>query len=148
MRSGEAFWIYCQGHSDFTGPLDVSVPSGLGVVLEPGSVTDMTFRNTTDYPISFWVDHLPDQNTPIPMQTIIRAVDTDQNGLRDLKVFFGAGSWSQQFPTLAAGEAIRLPLLLKSSEAPKGTSYSLLRIQSDLGTEVYIPVTAYMEDLD
>lgn len=148
MRSGEAFWIYCDGHSSYTGPLAVSVPSVLGLVLERDSGSEIVFRNNTDHPVAFWVDHLPDQNTPLPMQSVIRAYDTDLKGLRDLTVSYDSGPWSQSFPALDAGAAIRFPLLLKTGEAPKGASYSLLRIQSDVGTEVYIPVTAYMEDLD
>ena len=61
---------------------------------------------------------------------------------------FPAGAWTQQFPALEPGAAIRLPLWLDAAEAPSGMVYSLLRIQSDIGTEVYIPVTAYKEDLN
>src|SRR5947207_5004469 len=32
MKSGEACWVYCQGASDYQGPLNVTIPLGTGVV--------------------------------------------------------------------------------------------------------------------
>lgn len=147
MRSGEAFWIYCDGESDYAGPLEVTAPSVLGVVLYPESGSEVIFRNQTDHPISFVMDHLPAGNESIPMATVIRTVDEEGFALRNVTVPFDNGTWSQNFPPLEGGEAIRLPLELRAAEASPGVNQSLLRVQSDLGTETYLSVLSVMEDV-
>ena len=49
IRSGEAFWIYCDGASAYQGPLQVETPTRAGLVLA-GSSSALVLRNLTDFP--------------------------------------------------------------------------------------------------
>lgn len=146
MRSGEAFWIYCDGRSDYTGPLEVSTQPTTGVYLSSRAGSEVVFRNRTDHPISFAVEHLVDPAQPIPLSTPVRALDEAAGGLRTVSVHFEAGYFKQDFPPLEAGAAIRLPLALRLQDAGPGERYSLLKITTDMGTVTYLPVTASRDD--
>lgn len=147
MRSGEAFWIYCDGRSDYTGPLEVSTQPATGVYLSSQAGSEVIFRNRTDHPISFAVEHVVDPALPIPLSAPVRALDEAAGGLRTLSVHFDGGYFKQDFPPLEAGEAIRLPLALRLQDAGPGERYSLLKVTTDMGTVAYIPVTAARDDL-
>jgi hypothetical protein len=146
MRSGEAFWIYCDGRSDYPGPLQVSTRSPLGLNLSSQGGDEIVFRNRTDHPVSFSVEHLTDPAQPIPLSTPVSAMDEAAGGLRTLSVHFDAGHFQQQFPPLEAGQAIRLPLELRLQDAGPGVRSSVLKVLTDLGTVTYIRVTATRDD--
>ncbi len=146
MRAGEAFWIYCDGRSDYPGPLQVSARSHLGVNLWPDGGDEVVFRNRTDHPVSFWVEHLVDPAHPVPLSTPVQTMDEAAGGLRTLTVNFDGAHFQQQFPALEAGAAIRLPLELRSQDAGVGIRFSLLKVVTDLGTISYLPVTTSRDD--
>ena len=147
MRQGEAFWIHCRGRSDYTGPLEVSAPSVLGVNLTSRVGSELLFRNRTSHPVSFRVEHLVDPALPIPIGTTVRAVSEDARGVLELRVDLGVDAFVQEFPPVEGGKAIRLPLALRVQEAGPGERHSLLRVITDLGTIIYVPVTAGRDDL-
>lgn len=146
MRSGEAFWIFCRGRSDYTGPLQVETPTFSGLLLTDGGPSDLVFRNQTAHPLSFTVEHIVDQNDAIPMAVSILATDDEATLVRSVVKSFPAGPWIQEFPPLEAGRAIRFPVELRLQETQSGVRHSLLRVQTDLGTETYVSVTSYRED--
>lgn len=146
MRAGEAFWIYCDGRSDYPGPLQVSARSHLGVNLWPDGGDEVVFRNRADHPLSFQVEHLVDPAHPVPLSTPVQTMDEAAGGLRTLTVNFDADHFQQQFPALEAGAAIRLPLELRSQDAGASLRYSLLKVVTDLGTISYLPVTTSRDD--
>ncbi len=147
MRAGEAFWIYTQGRSDYRGPLDVRAASSFGVFLSGASSSDIIFRNLASHPITFTVAHVPGDHDDIPMAIEMQAYDEEAPGFRTVTYTFEQGGWVQPFPPLASGAGIRLPLRLHLSTEPVGRQFSLLRIESDLGTIVYVPVSALREEL-
>ncbi len=147
MRSGEAFWIYCDGHSDYPGPLQVDAPSFFGVMLTSQSGGELMFRNRTSHPVAFTVEHIVDHNSPVPLSVAVRTVDEAAGGFRTVTVPFDAGHWEQPFPPLEAGEGLRLPLELRLSDAQAGVCHSILKIKSDMGTCDYIGITATRDDL-
>ena len=147
MRSGEAFWIYTRGRSDYNGPLDVSVPSVFGLALSRESGSTVTFRNRTGHPLAFAVEHITEHNDVIPMAMVVRAFDEEAPGFRNMTLHFDAGPWDHQFPELEPGAALRLPLNLNLRDAPSGVLHSILRIRTDLGTETYLAVTASKGEL-
>lgn len=147
MRSGEAFWIYCRGRSDYPGPLEVTAPSTLGVVLTSKAESSLVFRNRTIHPVSFRLEHLVDPALPIPLSTSVRVVDESGGPMLEPSITFGPDAFVQQFPSLDAGRAIRLPLALRVQDAGPGERHSLFRAVSDLGTVTYVPVTATRDDL-
>jgi hypothetical protein len=147
MRSGEAFWNYCKGRSDFTGPLQTGARSPLGMNLSSRAGDELVFRNRTDHPVSFTVEHLTDPAEPIPLSTPVLTTDAEARGMRTLSVHFDAAHFEQAFPPLETGQAIRLPLALRLQDAGPGVRHSLLKVSTDLGTIAYIPVTATRDDL-
>jgi len=147
MKAGEAFWIYCDGRSDYPGPLEVSTRMSLGVNLSSQGGDQVIFRNRTIHPVSFTVEHITDPNFPVPISTPVVASDDEAGGLRTVSVHFDAAHFEQDFPALEAGDAMRLPLMLRLQDAGEGERYSLLKVTTDLGTTTYIPVTATRGDL-
>jgi len=147
MRSGEAFWIYCDGRSDYPGPLEVSTRPVPGVTLSSRGGSQVTFRNRSGHPVSFAIEHLVDPELPIPISTPVQTLDEESGGLQTLSVHFESGYFRQEFPPLEAGQAIRLPLALRLQDAGPGVRHSLLKVTTDLGTVTYIPVTASRDDL-
>lgn len=147
MRSGEAFWIYCDGRSDYPGPLEVGTRSHLGVTLSSQAGSDVVFKNRTDHPVSFHIEHLTDPAQPIPISTPVMALDEASGGLRTISVHFDAEHFEQDFPSLEAGKAIRLPLELRLQDAGPGLRQSLLKVVTDVGSVAYIPITATRDDL-
>lgn len=147
MRSGEAFWIFCDGRSDYTGPLAVTASSGRGVALSSSRGSQLTFRNRTDHPVEFRMEHQVDPDHPIPLSTPVRATDDATGDMRVLTLNYGTGNFEQAFPPLEAGEAIRLPLELRLQDTGAGLLTSLIKIITDMGTVTYLPVTATRDDL-
>lgn len=147
MRSGEAFWIYCDGHSDYTGPLEVSVPSVLGLVLSSKSGSEITMRNRMSHPLDVTVEHIVHETAPVPMALVMQGYDQDARGLRTLSMGLGSGAWTHSLPDFQPGKALRLPLEVILQEMTPGTRYSILKISTDLGTETYLSVTATRDDM-
>jgi len=147
MRSGEAFWIYCDGRTDYTGPLQVSTRPVSGVNLSSHGGSVITFRNHTAYPLAFFVEHLTDPASPIPISTPMRVLDQETGEMATRSVHFDAGYFRQEFPALEAGMAISWPLSLRLQDAGPGERYSLLKVTTEMGTITYIPVTASRDDL-
>ncbi|HMP76321.1 MAG TPA: hypothetical protein PKE12_08505 [Kiritimatiellia bacterium] len=147
MRAGEAFWIYCEGRSDYPGPLQATASTQKGLMLSSQGGGEVVFRNRTDHPVAFWVEHLTDPANPIPVSTPVLVMDEAAGGLTTLSVHFDADHFSQSFPALAAGRAMRLPLALRVQDAGPGVRHSVLKVASDLGTITYIPVVASRDDL-
>jgi len=147
MKSGEAFWIYCDGRSDYPGPLEVSTRMSLGVSISSLGGDQVVFRNRTIHPVSFSVEYSTNPNYPVPMSTPVMAMDEAAGGLRTVSVHFDAVHFEQSFPPLEAGDAMRLPLMLRLQDALEGERYALLKVTTDLGTITYIPVTATRDDL-
>ena len=146
MRSGEAFWIYCDGHSDYPGPLEVGTSSQLGLVLSSQSGSDLVLRNRTGHPLEVTVEHSTAGNDPVPLSVPVLAFDTDVNKLGTLQVDLGSGSWVQNLPSLEAGAALCLPFQLRLQDMTTGTRHSLLKVHTDLGTVSYIAITASRDD--
>lgn len=142
MRSGEAFWIYCDGRSDYSGPLDVKAPSAQGVTLAEGARGEIIVRNRTGHPVAFHIEHVVDPELPIPLSSPVQAVNEAAGGRQELFVHFAAGGWQQPFPPLEAGKALRFPLTLRARDMEPGTRESLLKVVSDMGTIDWIPLTA------
>ncbi len=141
MRSGEAFWIYSKGATDYQGPLAVATDAAGGIFLTDGALGDIVFRNCTTHPISFTVEHIVDTTEPVPLSVPLQGV-SDAEGIKTLYVHLEATGWTQSFPPIEAGQARRFPLMLRADQMALGTRTSLLKVTSDMGTVRLIPLTA------
>jgi hypothetical protein len=147
MRSGEAFWIYCDGPSTYQGPLRVQTPIAQQVLLTDRGL-DVTLRNESGHPLNAVIEHVPAGHDPVPLSVLIQTVDNRTAVLRRVAAAKPAGPWAQTLPVLEAGEAIRLPLEARRQEMRQARQTSLLRISTDLGTETWLTVVAVREDLE
>jgi hypothetical protein len=147
MRSGEAFWIYCEGASTYQGPLSVETLTRNGVVLGDGT-GDVTLRNRTSHPVQPEVHHLPAVGDPVPLAIVVQVTRDPRQPIKHVPVAKPEGSWTQALPPLEAGHAVRIPLSARREAMRSFAQVSLLKIATDLGTETWVPVIAIREDLE
>ena len=69
MRSGEAFWIFCKGSSDYQGPLRVEA-TGQGLALGRGPA-ELTIRNEAPHPLTPTLQHVPGDASPLPRALLL-----------------------------------------------------------------------------
>ena len=147
MRSGEAFWIYCDGKSDYQGPLRVETGSSVGLVLGSGADA-LVLRNETDHPVTPTVEHVVSGADPVPLSILVTAIQSSNSVVRSVSVALADGNWTQALPPIEGGRGLQVPLeaRLEAMRAPRQTS--LLRVSTDVGTEVWIPIAAHRRDLE
>jgi hypothetical protein len=146
MAPGEAFWIYCTGSSDYTGPLQVTTDSRLGLFLTESGGGELRLRNRSTHPLSLTLEHRNLAGQNVPMALAIKAYSEQDGQLSTILGRLPEGDWSRPLLTLEAGQAIRLPLELRLQDMPVGTRTSDLRVHTDLGTVFTVPVTATRAD--
>ena len=146
LRAGEAFWIYCGGASDYPGPLHVASSAKVGVHLTETGTCNLSFLNRTPHPLAFTLEQVTDGNSDVPMSALVTVYKDNSVGKADTApVDFPAGAWTQDFPEYEAGAGVTLPLALRPQGLAKGTYTSLLKVTTDLGSVMYVPVTALKE---
>jgi len=146
MRAGEAFWIFCDGASDYPGPLQVSSSALLGVHLTDAGTCNLSFLNRMGHPLAFRLEHAPEGNSEVPMSALISVLKDNVIGQAgQARVNFPAGAWTQAFPEYETGAGVTLPLALRPQGLAKGDYASLLKVTTDLGSVTYVPVTAVKE---
>lgn len=146
MRSGEAFWIYCDGACQYQGPLRVETTARQGVLLA-AEADGLVLRNQTDHPISPTVEHTGSGTNSVPLSIVIQAVGDSAAPLRSVSAPQLDGPWTQPLPPLEAGRSVRVPLEVRRQDMNFHTQSSVLKISTDIGTEIWIPVIGVREDL-
>ncbi len=146
MRSGEAFWIYCDSASTYQGPLLVEPSSRHGLVLGAGQ-EQLILRNVSDHPITPTLQHVTSTAPPVPLSFVLLVTGTPTDLVGAAAVAKPAGAWTQAIPPLEAGQALRLPLEARIQDMQSPLQESLLKVTTDMGTEVWIPVVGLRPDL-
>lgn len=135
IEPNAAYWVFCQGGSDYQGPLEVSVPRGVpGLGLEYGSEAEtitLQFRNRTASPVRFDVEMTPAGAVPLSYE---RRVTQSNDRVREPL------DGSSSFGPLEAGEDLVLRVTLDRSALP-GAVAALLTVRDDIGGRVQIPVS-------
>ena len=125
MRSGEAFWIFCQGPSKFQGPLEIETELFDG--MEYSAALDeqrLIIRNTGVATHEIIV--LP-VSSPTPIPFLVRSFnETGAEIYSDLP--------SASVFTLAAGQSLFLQLGVQRSELAHDRSEQLLQVIDGLGS--------------
>ena len=147
MKSGEAFWIYCDGASDYPGPVSVELGAGGALFLRDGDVMDVVVKNRAPYPLQTSLSHVCPDDAVLPLSVVMAVVGDVWTGVRQTPVDLGEGSWTVDLPPLNAGAGLKVPLQVDASRLAVNQVESLLCIKSDLGTETWVPVTGIREDL-
>lgn len=148
MRSGEAFWIFCEGASKYSGPVSVQTRFRKGLLLLDGSTDKLILRNHTDHPVSASVEHVAGTGDAVPLSLMVRVLGEPSAHIKMVGASKPAGTWIQQLPPIEAGKAIALPFTARRKEMAKEAHQSLLKITTDLGTEAWVPVSGYRSDLE
>ena len=146
IRSGEAFWIYCDGASAYQGPLQVETPTRAGLVLA-GSSSALVLRNLTDFPLAATLEHVAAGTNTVPLSFVLAVAVEDLQSARSMAARMPNGPWTQALPPLEAGASLRAPFELRLGEMTAPQQESLLKISTDLGTVNWVPVSARRGDL-
>ncbi len=146
MRSGEAFWIYCDGASRYQGPLRIEASSGSGMVFKE-SVATLVLKNEVDHPITPTIEHVHTKAEPIPLSIVIDLVGDPSDPIRRVAAPQPTDAWRLPLPPLSAGRAIGVPLEARLEEMNSVLHSSLLKITTDMGTETYVQMIALRDDL-
>lgn len=145
MRSGEAFWIYCNGSSDFQGPLRVGDENS-GELFLSATGDEVVLENETDYPLVPELSHVPGADGGLPLDLVVEVVGGSY-GMKSVRMPLGEGAWTKAFPTLEPGDGLRVPLALHQETMTVSEANTLLCIRTDIGTETWLPVLGSREDL-
>lgn len=146
MRSGEAFWVYCDGASDFSGPLAISGIEHGGLSLQ-SLEKDLVLRNDAPYPLSSVLEQVVEGENTVPLAVMVQVVGEKSQRVQSIPVPMGRGAWRQELPVLEPGESIRIPFKMQAADSSVGPVESLLCIRTDVGTETWIPVRGIQEEL-
>jgi hypothetical protein len=133
MRSGEAYWIYCEGQTSYQGPLDWEVPGVWG--LDFGDRTgelDVSFSNRSGIPAQIDIEWL---SGALPLFRAQRSPETLLKIVSPLPAVLS-------FPNVAAGDSRSLRLQVRREWMGAAVQSSLLRVTSDTGFQVWVPVQA------
>ena len=136
MNSGEAYWIYCNGSSDYQGPLTVSAPNPSNFSVNGTTSAGILLQNNSPNPLNVQVKNLAG-GAQLPLAYQLRAV-TDTNVVTttlDLPDTYA-------LPSFNAGEKRGLWLTVRPERMTTATRTGLLEITTDLGTQFWLPVTA------
>ncbi len=146
MLSGEAFWIYCKGGSDYQGPLRVETGTRAGILLG-GGPGKLVLRNESTHPLAAVVEQVPGNSPPPPLSFLIRILGDPADPVTQSAVRMPAGAWQQALPPIETGAAFALPLECRRLEMSQPDQSSLLKITTDIGTVSWVSVHAYRDDL-
>ena len=146
MRSGEAFWIYCKGSSDFQGPLRVELPLSGGLMLsgDPGAVI---LRNQTGNPLTATFERVASGGNELPVSMVMTMYGDPANPVKSVTVAKPTAPWTQELPALEAGKAFAVPFESRSAEMTSSAQGALLKVTTDLGSEYWVPVYGFRPDL-
>lgn len=145
MKKGEAFWIHCEGASDYQGPLTVEVTSSQGLLLGSG-VGQVVLRNSSPNPISPVIEHLVGEGPAVPLSIVVTVYGDLADPVGAVGAEKPASGWTQDIPPLEEGAAIAVPFECRKADMSQPEQGSMLKFSSDLGTEVWVPVTALRDD--
>jgi hypothetical protein len=146
LRSGEAFWIFCKGASDYQGPLRVETASRQGLLLGRGAA-EMILRNDCPHPLTATVRQVPGDSSPLPLSILVRVYGNVAAPVAAVAARMPAGAWEQPLPTMEAAGAVAIPFECRGAEMTRARQGSLLQITTDLGTETWIPAAGIRDDL-
>jgi len=141
MKSGEACWVYCQGASDYQGPLNVAIPLGTGVTFGnsgSGQVRIVLANNSTD-PLAIKTEC---NAGGLPLAYVLKGLSPD--AIQDVFLDLPA---SYSLPVLEAGQQTALRLQVRRERMAQSFQSSLMKISTDNGVRLWLPLAAQREDL-
>ncbi|MFM2296065.1 MAG: hypothetical protein RLZZ350_2478 [Verrucomicrobiota bacterium] len=135
MRAGEACWVYCNGASDYQGPLAVKTSSGDGVQFGGGAESPLTLVNATSDPLTVKVETIA-QDGGVPLGYVMREIATNSLTAATFDL-----PPTHTLSAIEAKQTSYLWLKLRRERMSAPTQSALLKISTDSGAEVWLPVT-------
>jgi len=136
IRPNTAYWVFSRGGSDYQGPLDVLVTSGVpGKGADFGDVTQnliVRFRNPTSVPIRFTAELSPPAGLPVTYELRSPNLATQSQTPLSPLVSFGP---------LEAGADLKLRLTLDRALMSQTNGAAVITVRDDVGSLIQIPVT-------
>jgi hypothetical protein len=133
MRSGEAFWIYCQSGSDYQGPLTVEADGSDGLDFGVGiTILSLTLNNSSTSDRTVAVSQLSGAN---PVALAFRTYDATGG-----KILTNPLSGMSPVTVKAGGSSVVTLAVLRGSFS--GAAASVLEFTDTQGSRVRVPVTA------
>jgi len=137
MQSGEACWVFCQGSSDFQGPLDIRLQHQRGLIFGGDDRAPFAIRNRSPMPVTIAV-HTQADLPSLPLSYRIRVLGEKQirNAAVPLPATLGLGN-------VEPDEVKGFYFEVRPEEMTAPVQRTLLRISTDLGIHYWIPVVAH-----
>lgn len=89
IHSGEAYWVYCKGPSDYSGPVEIDLESGKGVEFGGGrQESRVRIRNLATAPTQITLRQLPSA-APVPLSIFRFDEDTAESSWPALPANYG-----------------------------------------------------------
>ena len=132
LRSGEAFWIFCKGKSNYSGPVNLDVGSFSGLIVG-GNTGEIKIKNLSNFPIELTLKHFLETGKPQPIDFGLRVLDDPDNPIQNLNLKFPDKSWTLDCPP-PSGQGITVSKS-RSLDMLEDSYHSLLCVESGIGTE-------------
>jgi hypothetical protein len=142
MRSGEAYWIYCAGGSDYQGPLDVRIQNGQQVLVSGVNQTGILLANKTGNPLSVRVENSTSSRV-LPLAYVLRVV----TGSNVVSATFDLPA-TYNMPVFDANESRGFWLTLRPEKMTASSETTLLKITTDIGTQCWLALTGNRSELN
>jgi hypothetical protein len=135
MKSGEACWIFCKGASDYQGPITVKLSTGDNISFGSTTESPVSLENRTTDPLAVKVETVASAGG-VPLGYMVR-------GVTEGKMVEATFDLPAQYtpPTMEAGQTSWLWLTLRREKMTATTQDALLKISTDSGAVVWVPVT-------
>ena len=138
MAAGEAFWIYCEGKSNYQGPLHVSF-AGIarqGLLFGPASGA-ATLQVVNQGPDPF--DIVFETEGDLVLMLAIKSLQESRDTIRNLSVPLDGRETMSDF---APAAKFALTLQVDRGEMTESVQTGLLTITTSMGTRHYVPMAA------
>jgi hypothetical protein len=134
IRPGEAYWIYCEGNTDYQGPLDVRFSGAEGIDFGPQThLSNVEITNKTGAPVT--VEAALESSTGLPLYRAVPQPGTVTPKTSSLSAAGGVGP-------IAGGGTERLRLEIRPQFITGSEASGILKLSTSDGLVFRIPVRA------
>ncbi len=141
IRPGVAYWIYCKGGSDYQGPLRTKLMASQGIDFGDTSDAWITFANESSNPMTIQLQTVA-SDIGLPLGYTVRGIA--QASMLPVSPPLPA---NYSLPELEAGDTSSFFLKLRREFMTNPKQSTLLKITTDNGIQLWVPVTGSRSDL-
>jgi len=138
IQSGAAYWIWCDGGSDYPGPMQVRTKNGKNQLnfLSTSTELELFIVNLSPNPLSFKMEQIPNASgNPVVPLSIIKNSPTELQ----TKTYVPLTTFSPE-AALEPNEKYMIRLTVQRRNITADQATALLKIYDDIGDVIYIPV--------